>query len=137
MLLRARPEAGAVNTWREAHFEPIGAEAEVVAAVRALFPAPLRWSRYDDSGWIFAQGDDAGRGVDLMFRAGPDGQVAYLVARKTDGPTLVKLVERFRLNYVFDPARAAYLDPYRVDAAGASTVADGVYELTPARRPPA
>lgn len=135
MLYRASPEFGPFNTWDAPHFDPLGTPADVTLALRQLYAAPLRWSRYADSGWIFAEGTDAGRPVDLMFRAAAHGQVDYLVVRKADGPALVKLVEALAANFVFEPERARYLDPYRCDLAGEPLVARGVYELTPARRP--
>jgi hypothetical protein len=136
MLFRAPPEFGAFNTWEASHFESIGRVEVVAAAIRALFAeSPLRWSRYDESGWIFAEGKDQGRTIDLMFRAAEHGGVDHLVARKADSVTLVKLVEMLELNFVFDPARGKYLDPYRCDVAGQSLVTNGVYPLTEARRP--
>jgi len=135
MLFRAPPEFGAFNTWDGAHFESIGRVEVVAAAIRGLFASPLRWSRYDESGWIFAEGRDEGRAVDLMFRAAAHGGVEFITARNADGPTIVKLVEMLDLNFVFDPAAAKYLDPYRCDAANRPIAAKGVFALTEANRP--
>ena len=135
MLFRASPEFGPFNTWDVPHFDPLGPVELIAMAIRNRFAEPLRWSRYAESGWIFAEGRDDGRIVDLMFRAAGNGEVEYLVVRKADGPTLVKLLETLELNFVFDPSRNKYLDPYRCDAGGQPLVAKGVYELTFERRP--
>lgn len=135
MLYRASPEFGPFNTWDVPHFDPLGSVEKVAAAIRHVYAEPLRWSRYADTGWVFAEGQDAGKPVDLMFRAAGHGEVDYLVVRKADCPALVRLLEALALNFVFDPARNKYLDPYRCDAADRPLVAKGVYELTIARRP--
>ncbi len=135
MLFRASPEFGPFNGWEVPHFDPLGTVALVTMAIRNRCAEPLRWSRYAESGWIFAEGHDDGRTIDLMFRAASHGEVEYLVVRKADGPTLVKLLEALELNFVFDPVRNKYLDPYRCDAGGQPLVAKGVYELTVERRP--
>ncbi|GAC1631314.1 MAG: hypothetical protein NVS9B10_24620 [Nevskia sp.] len=137
MLFRARPAFGPLHRWNESHLEAIGRVEVVTAAIRNLFASPLRWSRYDETRTIFALGDDDGRCVDLMYSASAGGEVDFIVARKAEGATLVRLVEMLELNFVFDPERAAYLDPYRCDARGNAFVAKGVYELTAERRPPA
>ncbi len=54
--------------------------------------------------------------------------------RKGDGPTIVKLVEWLDLNFVFDPSRNKYLDPYHVDETGRPLAAKDLYELTAERR---
>lgn len=134
MLFRAAPAFGAFESWDAAHFEPLGRVEVVAAAIRALFASPLRWSRYEDSGWIFAEGRDGGQIIDLMFRAAAHGGVDHLVARKATGATLVKLVEMLDLNFVYEPVTKKYLDPYRCDADGFPLVAKGVYALTEERR---
>lgn len=136
MLFRASPEFGPFDRWDAPHFDPLGKVEEVAYVIRGLHAEPLRWSRYADTGWVFAEGLDGGRPVDLMFRAAAHGEVDYLVVRKADGPALVRLIEALDLNFVFDPARGRYLDPYRCDEAGQPLVAKGVHELTIARRPP-
>lgn len=135
MLYRAPPEFGPFDRWEDPHFEPLGRVEVIGLAIKNLFAEPLRWSRYDEGGWIFAEGSEDGRPVDLMFRAAAHGQVDYLVIRKADGPTIVKLVEFLELNAVFDPVAKKYLDPYRCDDKGQPLVAKGVYALTPERRP--
>lgn len=135
MLYRARPEFGPFAGWELSHFESLGSVEAVALAIRSLFEAPLRWSRYEDSGWIFAEGLDGDRVVDLMFRAAAHGGVDYLVCRKAVGATIVKLIEFLDLNFVYDPAAAKYHDPYRCDAEGEALVAKGLYALTAERRP--
>lgn len=135
MLFRASPEFGPFDRWDAPHFDPLGTVEALALRIRGLYADPLRWSRYAETGWVFAEGRDGDRPVDLMFRAAGHGQVDYLVARHADGPGLVRLAEALELNFVFDPARGRYLDPYRCDAAGQPLVAKGVYELTVARRP--
>ncbi|WP_295686505.1 hypothetical protein [uncultured Nevskia sp.] len=134
MLYRARPQFGAFNTWQNPHFEPLGTVEVLAVAIRNLFATPLRWSRYDEGGWVFAEGKDDGHTIDLMFRAATHGAVDYLVIREGDGPTIVKLVEWLDLNFVFDPVRNKYLDPYHCDEAGQPLIAKGLYELTAERR---
>lgn len=136
MLYRASPEFGPFAGWDGPHFDSLGSVETVTRAIRAVYADPLRWSRYAETGWVFAEGQSAGRPVDLMFRAAAHGGVEYLVVRKADGPMLVRLVEALALNFVYDPVAAKYLDPYRSDAGGRPLVARGVYELTEARRPP-
>lgn len=135
MLYRARPEFGPFAGWELSHFESLGSVEAVALAIRSLFETPLRWSRYEDSGWIFAEGRDGEHTVDLMFRAAAHGGVDYLVCRKAVGATIVKLVELLELNFVYDPATAKYHDPYRCDASGAPLAAKGLYALTAERRP--
>ncbi len=135
MLYRASPEFGPFNTWDVPHFDPLGKVEFVAMVIRNLYAEPLRWSRYAETGWVFAEGSDAGKPIDLMFRAAAHGEVDYLVIRKADGPTIVRLLEALDLNFVFDPSRNKYLDPYRCDAREQPLIAKGVYELTVARRP--
>lgn len=136
MLFRASPEFGPFDRWDAPHFDPLGSVDVVAQVIRDIHAQPLRWSRYAETGWVFAEGESAGRPVDVMFRAAAHGGVDYVVVRKADGPALVRLVEALAANFVFDAAAAKYLDPYRCDSTGRPLVARGVHELTEARRPP-
>ncbi len=109
-LYRAEEGLPAVNRWDRLHAEPLGTQADVRAALDALFPR-LEWESVGGAlhGSVRGAQDPY---IDILLGEQTPGRCHFVVLNKPPPSVMRRIMARLGLNYACVPEAGNLVDPH-------------------------